>query len=43
NQEYHNRALLIEIGSDLNTLAQAKYAAQLFSDILIRVLAEDMQ
>lgn len=43
NQEYHNRALLIEIGSDLNTLAQAQYAAQLFSDILITVLAEDVQ
>lgn len=43
NQEYHNRALLIEMGSDLNTFAQAQYAAQLFSDILIRVLAEDMQ
>jgi stage II sporulation protein P len=41
NQEYHPRALLIEIGSDLNTFAQAQYAAQLFSDILIRVLAEE--
>lgn len=41
NQEYHPRALLVEFGSDLNTFAQAQYAAQLFSDILIRVLAEE--
>ncbi|HOB11722.1 MAG TPA: stage II sporulation protein P [Syntrophomonadaceae bacterium] len=41
NQEYHQRALLIEIGSDLNRFDQAQYAAQLFSDILIRVLAEE--
>lgn len=41
NQEFHQRALLVEIGSDLNTFDQAQYAAQLFSDILIRVLAEE--
>lgn len=41
NQEYHNRALLLEFGTDLNTFSEAQYAAQLFSDILIRVFAEE--
>lgn len=42
NQEYHHGALLVEVGSDLNSLAEARYAAELFSDILIRVLAEEL-
>lgn len=42
NQEYHHRALLVEVGSDLNSFAEARYAVELFSDILIRVLAEEL-
>ncbi len=42
NQEYHHQALLVELGSDLNSFAEAQYAAELFSDILIRVLAEEL-
>lgn len=41
NQEYNDHALLIEFGSDQNTLEEARYAAQLFSDILIKVLLEE--
>ncbi len=40
NQEYFPRALLLELGGDLNTLAEANYAGQLFADILIEVLKE---
>ena len=43
NQEFHPHALLLEFGSDYNTLEEAKYAAQLFSDVLIQVLKEEMQ
>ncbi len=38
NQEYHHRALLLEIGQDLNSCAEAHYAAELFSHILVEVL-----
>lgn len=41
NQEYHTHALLIEFGSDQNSLPEARYAARLFSDILIKVLLEE--
>jgi stage II sporulation protein P len=40
NQEYHPRALLLEFGTDSNTLSEVTYAAQLFSDVLIEVLKE---
>ena len=40
NQEFHPRALLLEFGSDSNTLDQVTYAAQLFNDVLIEVLKE---
>lgn len=43
NQEFHDRALLIELGSDQNTLQEAQYAARLFSDILIEVLLEETE
>jgi stage II sporulation protein P len=43
NQEFHPHALLLEFGSDYNTLEEANYATQLFSDILIQVLKEEMQ
>ncbi len=38
NQEFHPQALLLEIGYDHNTLAEAQYAATLFSDVLAEVL-----
>jgi stage II sporulation protein P len=41
NQEFHPRALLLEFGSDQNSLSQVNYAAQLFTDILIEVLKEE--
>ena len=43
NQEFHPHALLLEFGSDYNTLEEASYAAQLFADILLQVLKEDIQ
>ncbi len=40
NQEYHPRALLLEFGSDTNTLDEVTQSAQLFVQILIEVLKE---
>jgi len=40
NQEFHPRALLLEFGSDQNTLDEVNCAAQLFTDVLIEVLKE---
>lgn len=40
NQEFHPRALLLEFGSDQNTLGEVTWAAQLFTDVLIEVLKE---
>jgi stage II sporulation protein P len=41
NQEYHDHALLLEFGSDCNSLQEACYSAQLFSKVLIQVLKEE--
>lgn len=41
NQEYHQRALLIEVGHDLNSLAEARYAAELFSQVLAEVMKSE--
>lgn len=43
NQEFHTRALLLEFGSDYNTLEEACYAARLFDQVLVKVLKEDIQ
>ncbi|HZJ85242.1 MAG TPA: stage II sporulation protein P [Syntrophomonadaceae bacterium] len=43
NQEYHPRALLLEIGNDQNNLDEAEYAADLLADILIEVLKEEVE
>lgn len=43
NQEFHNHALLLEIGSDYNSLAEAKYAGELFADVLFEVLKEEVE
>ena len=42
NQEFHSRALLLEFGSDYNTLQEASYAACLFNTVLAEVLKEDL-
>jgi len=42
NQEFHPRALLLEFGSDYNTLEEATYAAYLFAEVFIQVLKEDV-
>lgn len=41
NQEFHEKALLLEFGSDYNTLEEVLYAASLFADVLITVLQEE--
>lgn len=41
NQEFHHKALLLEFGSDYNTLEEVLYAASLFADILINVLQKE--
>lgn len=40
NQENHDHALLLEFGSDLNTLAEVKMSAELFANVLQSVLIE---
>lgn len=42
NQEFHTHALLLEFGSDYNTLEEAEYAAELFADVLVQVLKEEV-
>lgn len=42
NQEFFNHSLLLELGSDQNKFAEAEYAGQLFSDVLIRVLEQEV-
>lgn len=41
NQEYHDHALLLEFGSDYNSLEEARYSAGLFSRVLVQVLKEE--
>lgn len=41
NQEYFSHALLLEFGSDRNSYEEAQYAAELFSEVLIKVLGEE--
>ncbi len=43
NQEFHPHALLLEFGSDYNTLEEATYAAHLFTNVLIQVLKEEVR
>ncbi|HNW38579.1 MAG TPA: stage II sporulation protein P, partial [Methanosarcina vacuolata] len=40
NQEYNSHALLIEFGSDGNSLEEATRAAQFFAQIVVEVLKE---
>ena len=41
NQEFFDHALLLEVGSDYNSFAEAKYAGELFDQILLEVLEEE--
>lgn len=43
NQEFHNRALLLEFGNDRNSLEEVMYASELFADILIEVLKREVE
>jgi len=42
NQEYFTGALLLEFGTDYNTLEECFYSSELFADILLKVLKEEM-
>lgn len=42
NQEYYNHSLLLELGSDQNKFAEAQYAGELFSDVLMKVLEQEV-
>ncbi|MBO8159161.1 stage II sporulation protein P [Thermosyntropha sp.] len=42
NQEFHEKALLLEFGSDYNTLEEVLYAADLFADVLINILKKEV-
>lgn len=42
NQEFHPRALLLEIGIDQNSLAEAKYAGELMAEIIVEVIKEEV-
>lgn len=43
NQEFFPHALLLEFGSDRNTFEEAVYAGELFSDVLLEVLKEEVK
>jgi stage II sporulation protein P len=42
NQEFFDHSLLLEMGSDYNSFAEAKYAGELFAQILLEVLEEEI-
>lgn len=42
NQEFFNHSLLLEFGTDYNSLAEAQHAADLFAEILLEVLEEEV-
>lgn len=42
NQEFFPGSLLLEFGSDLNSFAEARYAGELFADVLLEVLKEEV-
>ncbi len=41
NQEFHTQSLLLELGSDYNSMAEASYSAELLADILLEMLKEE--
>lgn len=42
NQEYFTGALLLEFGTDYNTVEECFYAGELFADVLLKVLKEEI-
>lgn len=42
NQEFFNHSLLLEFGTDFNSFSEAKHAAELFAQILLEVLEEEV-
>ncbi|QGU00004.1 Stage II sporulation protein P [Candidatus Syntrophocurvum alkaliphilum] len=42
NQEYHPRALLLEMGTEYNSYDEADYAGELFTEVLVEVLKEEI-
>jgi stage II sporulation protein P len=42
NQEFFDHSLLLEVGSDYNSFTEAKYAGELFTQILLEVLEEEI-
>lgn len=41
NQEFHPHSLLLEFGSDYNSLAETSYSAELLADIILEILKEE--
>lgn len=42
NQEFFGHSLLLEFGTDFNSLSEAQHAAELFTEILLEVLEEEL-
>lgn len=42
NQEFYKNSLLLEFGTDYNNLKQCLYASELFADVLIEVVKEEL-
>jgi len=42
NQEFFDHALLVEVGTDLNSLEEASYAGKLFAQVVLEVLEEEI-
>ncbi|HNX29201.1 MAG TPA: stage II sporulation protein P [Syntrophomonadaceae bacterium] len=41
NQEFHPQSLLLELGSDYNSMAEVNYSAELLADIILEILEEE--
>lgn len=41
NQEFHPQSLLLELGSDYNSMEEASYSAELLADIIAEMLREE--
>jgi stage II sporulation protein P len=42
NQEYFDHALLLEFGSDINRVEECYYSGELFADVVLEVLKEEI-
>lgn len=41
NQEFHTQSLLLEMGSDYNSMTEASYSAELLAEIILEMLKEE--